>query len=873
MTRLFRMSPLKPKSVMAKARRITSLAVLAAMLLLLSGGYVFSLYEELRSHLKAEDMPLLKEAVATNRELVAIQGDLMLLIAQAREGRLREEEVYRQGRLLFDRLDAIEAGMHNNDGLVTKNDRSHERATLREKLALYRTNLVGSVEMLSVDVGLAESYSVRAAREALVINGTIASQVELVYGDIEREMAELGGSLRRMAIPLVAIFCIATALALIRLHRLGRDIANTFSGTHRALIRLHQGETEVAVPLAVDTPEAADIQAALETFRHTLAELQSVRRDLERQVGERTRSLQQANIDLEDRYRRLAEAERSLRLYKKVFDNTGEAVIVTQLDGTIVEINDAYERVTGYTREELLGNNPRVTKSGLHDAAFYQAMWAEIKGKGNWSGEIWDRRRNGESYPIWLSISAVLDESGAPINYVGVFMDISSIKATEQQLEQLAYYDRLTGLPNRRLLMDRLTHAIAMSARSRKLGAIFFIDIDRFKRINDSLGHRYGDLLLGEVAARLKRCAREADTVGRLAGDEFVVLLEELAEDRESAANYARRVADKMLAALAEPYQLEQQEQHCSGSIGIALFDGGGVTPDAMLSEADTAMYEAKKAGRGGYCFFDPSMQDGLQKRVDLENRLRAAPRQGQLSLHYQVQVDAAGRALGVEALLRWCEPQLGMVPPAEFIPLAEELHLIQEIGRWVMVEACRQLAAWDRDDATRGLSMAINVSGLQFAQKGFADDVREIVAEVGIDPSRIKLELTESVVLQSIEKSITTMHQLQALGVQLAMDDFGTGYSSLSYIKRLPFDQIKIDRMFVTHMLENENDRFIVSAVLGMARLLGMDVVAEGVESSAQCDALRAMGCHAYQGYFFGKPVPSAELPAVLASLSDTVV
>jgi len=438
-------------------------------------------------------------------------------------------------------------------------------------------------------------------------------------------------------------------------------------------------------------------------------------------------------------------------------------------------------------------------------------------------------------------------------------------KLAEEDIHRLSFYDPLTNLPNRRLLLDRLQHALATSTRSGRHGAILFIDLDNFKAINDTKGHNFGDLLLIEVAQRLQSCVREGDTVARLGGDEFVVMLEDLGSMAEHAAAQAEEVGEKILSALNRYYLIKEQEFHCTASIGTSLFIDRGASADELLRYADMAMSQAKKAGRNTIRFFDPKMQAALEARTILEADLRQALAGQQFRLYYQAQVDEAGRIFGAEALVRWIHPQRGMVPPCQFIPLAEETSLILDIGQWVLETACRQLASWSNDEQKCDLVLAVNVSTRQFKLADFVDRVAAVIREHRINPSRLKLELTESMVLDNLDDIVAKMHVLKALGVGLSMDDFGTGYSSLSYLKQLPLDQLKIDRSFINDIVTDPLDAVMVRTIIDMAHNFGLNVIAEGVETDAQLAFLKQYGCMAYQGYLFSKPVPVEEFEALL--------
>ena len=554
------------------------------------------------------------------------------------------------------------------------------------------------------------------------------------------------------------------------------------------------------------------------------------------------------------------QAEEAQRIAATAFESQ-QGMAITNAQRVILRVNKAFTAITGYSADEAVGQNPRLLSSGRHDAAFYAAMTESLACNGTWQGEIWNRRKDGEVYPEWLNISAVKDDAGRVTHYVAIFADISERKSAASQIQHLAYYDSLTGLPNRRLLMDRLEQALTASARHRRRSALLFVDLDNFKMINDTLGHQQGDLLLEQTAKRLSSCSREGDTVARLGGDEFVVMLEDLSETDLEAATQAEAVGEKILAALSQIYQLGASSYHVTPSIGITLFDGqkqeAAVEP---LKRSELAMYRVKSAGRNGVCFFEPQMQDQVTTRATLEADLREAVGRGELVLHYQAQVVGEGRLTGAEALARWQHPRRGLVSPLEFIPLAEETGLILPVGQWVMETACAQLARWATLPAMAHLSVAVNVSARQLHHKDFVSTVLAVLDRTGANPKNLKLELTESLLVADVEDTISKMAALKSRGVGFSLDDFGTGYSSLSYLKRLPLDQLKIDQSFVRNILSDPNDAAIAKMVIVLAGSLGLTVIAEGVEMEAQRDFLARQGCHAYQGYFFSRPLPLAE-------------
>jgi diguanylate cyclase (GGDEF)-like protein len=498
----------------------------------------------------------------------------------------------------------------------------------------------------------------------------------------------------------------------------------------------------------------------------------------------------------------------------------------------------------------------------LQDDVFYGAMWDSLRRTGRWQGELWNRRKSGEVYPQWLTITAVRNEEKEVTRYVGTMLDISERKTREDEVTQLAFYDPLTNLPNRRLMKDRLQQALASSARTQCEGVLMFIDLDHFKNVNDTLGHDKGDLLLQQVARRLVACVREGDTVARLGGDEFVVMLPAIVSDAPiDAAGQAKAIGEKILESLHRPYQIAGSELRCSVSIGITLFGHHNSTVDELLKRADQAMYQAKSAGRNMLRFFDSSVQESLRLRSSIEAELRQAIRRRELILHYQPLVDAERRLVGAEALLRWQHPQRGLVLPDGFIAIAEEVGLIDALGRWALDTACAQLKVWSRDPALARLHLAVNVCAHQIRDPDFVQQVMSVVERHGADPTRLKLELTESVLLHDVDDTIAKMNELKARGVGFALDDFGAGYSSLSYLRRLPLEQLKADRSFVHEMLTHASDAVIVRTIIDLGRSLNLTVIAEGVETEAQYQQLARYGCQGFQGHLFGLPMPIDEL------------
>ncbi len=556
-----------------------------------------------------------------------------------------------------------------------------------------------------------------------------------------------------------------------------------------------------------------------------------------------------------------ARAAEEQRRAAAVFANTHEGVVITDATGTIVAVNPAVCTITGYDESELVGANMRLLQSGRQDERFYHDFWASIVSAGYWQGEIWNRRKSGDIYPELLTVSTVRDEEGIVRNYVGTFTDITRLKQSQEQLEHLARHDALTGLPNRLLLLSRLEHAVERLKRHRGLGAVLFMDLDRFKVVNDSLGHPAGDELLKAVADRLRRRLRDSDTLARLGGDEFVAVLEDL-----TSAEQAGAVAQSLIERLSEPFHIAGgREVYVGLSVGVSLFPLDGQNAQSLIQEADTALYAAKEGGRGTYRFYRAELTEAANTRLATEARLRRALEHGHMVLHYQPLVAIAdGRVIGVEALVRWQEPAGELIPPDRFIPFAEETGLIVPLGDWVLREACRQAQAW----RTAGLPVdriAVNLASRQFELPDIAERIEAVLAETGLPSRCLELEITESALMHHGDETLGKLKALKALGVRLVVDDFGTGYSSLAYLKRFPIDKLKIDKSFVDNIPNDAADMQIAAVVIDLARNLGLEALAEGVETPEQLAFLRQRGCDTVQGYLFAKPLPAAELAAWL--------
>lgn len=547
-------------------------------------------------------------------------------------------------------------------------------------------------------------------------------------------------------------------------------------------------------------------------------------------------------------------AEADLRIAAAAFDSQ-EGMVITDADNVILRVNQAFTELTGYAAEEVVGKKPNIFRSDRHDDAFYRSMWESIIATGRWQGEIWDRRKNGEVYPKWLTVSAVRDAAGIVTHYIGTQFDITDRKQAEERIQSLAFHDQLTGLANRHSLNEQLAQAVRLAARNGHSFALMLLDLDNFKAVNDSLGHHVGDQLLVAVAKRLVAAVRHSDLVTRLGGDEFVILLPDITSPSDVA-----HVAEKILTTIPAPYRIDSHMLRTSPSIGICLYPDDATESLELLQRADTAMYHAKANGRNQYQFFKEEYQLAAIRRLALEAELHQAIAEQQFLLHYQPQIDLRnGRPVGVEALIRWQHPERGLVSPVYFIPIAEETGLILQIGDWVLEEACRQLAVW-QDRGIDQICVSVNLTASQFLDRSLPARIQGLLSQYNVPAERLKLEVTESMSMASPEQTISSMKELTACGLSLSIDDFGTGYSSLAYLKLLPLSELKIDRSFVKDIETDQNDADICDVTVLLAHKLGLNVVAEGVETEAQLTYLLSIGCEKVQGYFFSRPLPAEE-------------
>lgn len=627
---------------------------------------------------------------------------------------------------------------------------------------------------------------------------------------------------------------------------------------HMRSIKL--GREEFVLILVEDlTPEK---RQAILTRKYT-KELQKARDDLERRVQERTAALATTNELLKRQIVETKQAQEGLKLAANVLSSSSEAIMITDARANIVEVNEAFCKITGHSREEVVGRNPRVMSSGLHDRGFWLSFWKILVETGRWHGEVWDRRKNGEIFPKLLSVSAVTNDDGAVTHYVGFFSDITRMKESEARLEHLAHFDPLTDLPNRLLFRDRLHQALVQAERDGRNAALIFLDLDGFKDINDTLGHRVGDKLLVEVGRRLLECVRRGDTVARIGGDEFTVVMSGIWQ-----AGQVVDVAHRIINTLRSPINLEGNEVFITASIGVSLYPDDGNDVDQLLKNADTAMYHAKEQGNDNFQFFSEEMNAEIHRSVDLETKLRRSMQDDGLMVYYQPVVHCkTHQIIAIEALLRVSDSDGEALTAAPFIPVAEEKGLISPIGDWVLHTACSQNRYWQSRGFPK-MRVAVNISMRQLRQPDFVARTLSLLEKSGLDPSFLELEVTESVMMSDTDLTIRALTDFRSHGINISVDDFGTGYSSLSYLKRLPIDKLKIDRSFVEDIETDYDARALMGAIVGLAHSLGLTVVSEGVETEDQFSLVSHQGCDAVQGYYLCPPMPATDFEKILNRL-----
>jgi len=645
---------------------------------------------------------------------------------------------------------------------------------------------------------------------------------------------------------------------------LGHKVEDLISGELRFSILIHPDDIDYVTNMVnnfLETDESffemeyriLDSDGHYHWFFHHAMRAQS--KNLENGCFDERRSFIGYVLDITERKER-KRSEEQLNLAATVMESS-VAISIADPNGTILRVNEAFTEITGYSAQEIIGKNHNILSSGRHDKKFYRSLWSVLINEGYWEGEIWNRKKSGELFPECISITAVKDGAGTITHYVATSQDISERKLAEQRIEQLAYLDPLTNLPNRRLYFDRLTQELSHARRLKNFGAVMFVDLDRFKQINDSLGHSVGDSILVETARRMAVVLRDGDTASRLGGDEFVALIPNLGNELETAFINAGKVADKLFAELSKPYELPSRELVVTASIGIILFPDEQRTAEDVMKQADMAMYQAKESGRNSYHFYRPSMQQEIEDRYELEQQLNRAIREQQFTLYYQPKINQQGGIVGAEALVRWNHPELGLIFPDEFIPTAESSQLIIPMSEQIIQIAADDLNQWiEKKLIDDKFVLSINISATHFSQSEFEESVVGNLVLKGADLSRIELELTEGVVIKDYDKTIEKMSALSALGIRFSIDDFGTGYSSLQYLHRLPINTLKIDRAFVKDVVTDSGSQIITKTIISMGRNLGLELIAEGVESASQRQFLEAHGCSQYQGYLFSRPL-----------------
>jgi diguanylate cyclase (GGDEF)-like protein/PAS domain S-box-containing protein len=802
---------------------------------------------------------------------------------------LDEGIIYERGRKILDEIDLTTEAIAK---LTKENKGGHglhalnpeEVGLLLDHLDAYRSSAISAIEMTSVALNLAADYLLTANQHFSYMHENFANRLDAARRDMHTAVdanIELNSwQTRIIAVIGLSISGVVLLFALVSSSRVSHNLQTQITalnelsssgkeGDHDArgdeIERMHDAIEQFLRSLETvreqDRSLAAKNEALLREIQVRAGAEQALTKakgELEEKVLERTHSLMEANGALSEEIDQRRKAETRLFIYKQVIENTDEAVLITDRDARVIEVNPAYEAKLGYSREEIIGGHPGLVKSGLHDQDFYRGMWAELRGKKQWSGEIWNKHKQGEIVPFWLTINAILDEKGEVAHYIGLFRDISALKQAEENLEQLAYYDTLTGLPNRALFNDRLSQTIINAKRHECHLAVMFVDLDRFKDVNDSLGHSIGDSLLVEVANRLRSELRSGDTVSRLGGDEFMLILPEIKRGEDAIS-----IARKVIRVLREPFTIAGHHIAIGGSVGIALYPEHGSDAERLKKCADSAMYQAKGLGRNRYQLYSEALQKESIERMALVEDIRSALTDDQFELFYQPIINlGSGVVHEVEALIRWRRGGENWVSPGEFIPVAEEHGLIGEIDRWVLGRACEFAAR-----SPGHLMVHVNLSAGLFQNTKTPRMVANCLKQSGLEAARLCLEITETAVIADPSTAQGILESINEMGVCVALDDFGTGYSSLTHLTRFPLQRLKVDRSFVNSLLDDAATKAVVQSMLELARNMNISVVAEGVEMSKQHDFLVVMGCDYGQGFYYGRPMSEPDLRQWLAS------
>lgn len=837
---------LQAKFLVAPAIGLALMLLLAAVLVLAARGQ-----RDTFTHLERHDMATAETLIQLFGALSANHARLSdLLVNEATTH--NEAELYELGKPFIYAIHSVEQTLGDQD--LAHRLHESERPLYRrlgEELAGYRSHAISAVEMATVDRALALGHMQRAADHYNQVDRQFLALLDQVSDHAKAEFRRLREGSERDQVAVAVIFLVALVSTFFAGLYLSRLLSGDLNALIRVMGRLASGEKDAEIPALASSREVTAVAQALEVFRGMLF-------DLDR----KTRETQLMNDSLEQEVAERKRAEAGLQLAASVFKYSSEGIMITDADARIVSVNRAFSDITGYTEEEVVGQTPRLLRSDRHSPDFYRSLWESLRTQGGWEGEIWNRRRNGEVYPEWRNISAVYDERGEVTRYISIFSDITDKKLSEERIYRLAHYDVLTELPNRALFQERLEQALIKAKRGQRRVAVLFLDLDRFKLVNDTLGHSVGDKLLETAGGHLRGCVREQDTVARLGGDEFTVVLDDL-----DSAEAAAVVAQKVLDVLSQPMTVLGNEVFVTASVGISVYPDDAEDAKTLLRNADTAMYRVKEQGKNGYSFFTEEMNAAAVERLLMETQLRKAVDEGCLSLQYQPRVEVAGgQIVGMEALLRWRDPRLGAVPPNRFIPIAEDTGLIVPIGKWVLRAACQQYRRWEAQGVAPPV-LSVNLSGRQLSDPRLIHDIKQIAEETGVRPECIELELTESFLMDKPQETVHALHRLKAIGFHIAVDDFGTAYSSLAYLKRFPVDTLKIDRSFVRDIPEDPEDVEITRAIVSLGTSLKLRVVAEGVETRQQLQVIRDCGCTEMQGYLFSRPVDAEQATMLLSA------
>ncbi|MCW8930587.1 MAG: EAL domain-containing protein [Gammaproteobacteria bacterium] len=802
------------------------------------------------TNLQKQDMFVADVLLTNFSEFLTNQSNFYSLIIRSSEHKLSGQEIYLKLKPIIYSLHNIEKELKQSAMMdYMKINEIDFYSHLLIDIEQFHSLLLSASEISTVDLNKAQELLQSLTKIFFHAEEDFTFCIQETRNVVEQKSIQMQGEFRAQAIWLVINFIAFLSLMLIISIYLSRKLSGDLALMINSMGELAKGNIHVKVPNLTSSPEVEEMAKSFSIFRKTLQQLD--------QSNELTLSINQdLNAEIENRQK----IESQLRLIATVFEQGTEGIIITDPESIILKVNPAFTSITGYSENEAIGQKANILRSDKHDRAFYQTLWESINNDGQWQGEIWNRRKNGEIYPEWRIISSVLNQEGKLQYYISIFSDITNRKLSEDHIYRLAHYDILTNLPNRSLFQERLTQSIAHAKRNQQITGVLFMDLDGFKNINDSMGHVAGDQLLQAVANRVKACIREEDTLARLGGDEFTLILENL-----TSLDCASQIADKILNTIKEPIHLSNHEVFITTSIGISLFPDDGEDINTLLKNADVAMYHAKDSGKNTYNYFTKSMQASAKERHKMENYLRHAIKHNEFSLVYQPRVDTiTHRIVSLEVLCRWKQPNIGYISPDKFIPLAEETGLIIPLGLWVMETACRQYQQWQNQNIAPE-KISINLSGRQFQDKELLSDILSIMENTGVSSSSVELELTESSLMENPEDCINILKHLKKEGIEIAVDDFGTAYSSLSYLKRFPVSVLKIDRSFICDIPTDKDDIAITRSIISLANHMNLTVVAEGVETKEQLNFLKQHNCDQIQGYYFSQPKPVEEIEKIL--------